>query len=619
MKRDGHGTLFAFGNIPGRRRWFLCSLLALRALHGADEPPGALVYRQRCGVCHDMPAVGSRIPAKSVLENLRAVTITKVLESGVMQEQAKGLSRADIRALATWLSKSTAVTAVRVNSINPCPAGLKWIRTGAAWQQWGAGILNSRYQPDSTITAANIANLRVKWAFGFADATAMRSQPVVVGNRVFVGSPEGRVYALDTATGCVHWAVEVAATVRTAIAIGEAGGRTMALVGDSAGFVYGLDAENGDLRWKLRPENHPVALITGTPVIYAGRAYFGVSSYEEDSALTPGYACCTFRGSINAVDAATGKAIWKTYTVRDEPRPRPDTKKGNKAIGPSGAGVWSSPTVDAARGRIYVTTGDNYSDPPTPMSDAVLALEMSSGEVVWVKQLTTGDAYNSSCSRPGKYNCPDSDGPDSDFGSPPILVELGSGRQALILSQKSGMVHAVDPARQGEILWKARVGAGGPLGGIQWGQATDGKNVYVAVSDIRFKGSKVLDREHGGGMFALRLDSGERVWQKPHPGCTEPRPCSPAQSAAVSMSPGIVFSGGVDGHLRGYAAATGAIVWDFDTARQFETVNGVPGRGGAMDVAGPAIAGSMLFVDSGYGAWGGLAGNVLLAFSPEGK
>ncbi len=416
-----------------------------------------------------------------------------------MQEQAKGLSRADVRALATWLSKAALGTAVRVNHTNPCPSGLRWNRSGAAWQQWGVSVSNSRYQPDSAITASNIGNLRLKWAFGFPDATAVRSQPVVVGNRVFVGSPDGMVYALDTATGCVHWAVEVAAMVRTAITIGEAGGRTMALVGDSAGFVYGLDAGNGDVKWKLRPENHPVALITGTPVIYEGRAYFGVSSYEEDSALTPGYACCTFRGSVNAVDAATGKAIWKTYTVQEEPGPRPTTKRGNKAIGPSGAGVWSSPTVDAARGRIYVTTGDNYSDPPTPMSDAVLALEMSSGKVAWVKQITTGDAYNSTCSRPGKLNCPDSDGPDSDFGSPPILVNLDGGRQALILSQKSAMVHAVDPAHQGAILWKARVGVGGALGGIQWGPAADSRNVYVALSDIRFKAAKVLDREHGGG------------------------------------------------------------------------------------------------------------------------
>ena len=538
------------------RRHLYIVLLALASLRAADEPAGAAIYRQRCGVCHDTPATGSRVPPKATLESLRSATIIKVLESGVMKEQAKGLSHSDIRSLASWLSKAASDTVARANIANRCPADLKWIRKGAAWQGWG-GPTNSRFQPDSAITAANIGNLRVKWAFGFPDATAVRAQPVVTGNRVFVGSADGTVYSLDTSTGCVHWAVEVAAMVRTAVAIGEAGGRTMALVGDSAGFLYGFDAESGELKWKFRPEKHPVALITGAPAIYAGRAYFGVSSYEEDSAMTAGYACCTFRGSVNAIDAATGKVLWKTYTVHDEPKPRPDTKRGNKAVGPSGAGVWSSPTVDAARRLIYVTTGDNYSDPPTTTSDAVLALEMGSGEIAWVKQMTTGDAYNSSCTRPGKLNCPDSDGPDHDLGASPILAELGGGRQALILSQKSGMVHAVDPARQGEILWTARVGAGGPLGGIQWGPAADSQNVYVALSDIRFKASKVLDREQGGGMFAVRLTSGEIVWKKPHPGCTDPRPCSPAQSAAVSMAPGIVFSGAWTGICEGMQRRAG--------------------------------------------------------------
>lgn len=597
-------------------------------LHAADEVPGQAIYRQRCAVCHDSPAADSRIPAKPALEKIRAAAIVKTMETGVMKEQSKGLSRTDVRAVANWLSKAESVAPSRREIVNPCPSDMKWVRDTAGWQQWGGGLSNARFQPESSITRSNIGNLRLKWAFGFPDATAVRSQPVVAGNRVFIGSQDGTVYSLDTASGCVHWAVEVAAQIRTAVLIGEAAGRTLAIFGDAAGFVYALDAANGTLAWKLRPETHPAAMITSTPVLHEGRVYFGVSSYEEASALNPNYVCCTFRGSINAVDAASGKVIWKTYTVPDEPKPRANTKRGKKAMGPSGTGIWGPPTVNPVRHRIYVTTGDNYSDPPTAMSDAVVALEMDSGKVAWVKQITAGDAYNSSCGHPDKYNCPDSEGPDHDFGAPAILVNLAGNRQALILSQKSGMVHAVDPARQGEILWKARVGNGGALGGIQWGPAADAKNVYVALSDIQFRKTKIpgtlqmtreLDPEHGGGLFALRLDNGERVWQKPHPGCGARRPCSPAQSAAVSLTPGLVFSGGVDGLLRAYSTDTGAIVWDYDTARPFDTVNHVAGGGGAMDVAGPAIAGGMLFVGSGYGQWGGLPGNVLLAFSIEGK
>lgn len=594
------------------------------ALQAADEIPGAAIFRQRCAVCHESPSPESRIPAKSALENIRAAAIVKVMETGVMRAQSKDLSRTDVRAVANWLSKAEAVAPSQQKISNPCPSDLPWIQEGAAWQQWGGGTSNARFQPESAITPANIGKLRLKWSFGFPDATAVRSQAVAAGNRLFVGSQDGTVYSLDTSSGCVHWAVEVAAQVRTAVVIGAAAGRIIAVLGDAAGFVYALDASSGKLVWKVHPESHPAAMITSTPVVHEGRVYFGVSSYEEASALTPNYACCTFRGSVNAVDAATGKAIWKTYTVTDEPKPRADTKRGKKAIGPSGVGVWGPVTVDAARRRIYVTTGDNYSDPPTAMSDAVLALELDSGKIAWVKQITSGDAYNSSCSHPEKYNCPDSEGPDHDFGAPPILVELGAGRQALILSQKSGVVHAVDPARQGLILWKARIGEGGSLGGIQWGPAADAKNVYVALSDIKTIKSQIpgtvqvtreLDSQHGGGLFALRLENGERIWQKPHPGCGGRRPCSPAQSAAVSMVPGVVFSGGVDGRLRAYAAETGAILWDYDTARSFESVNKVPARGGAMDAAGPAIAGNMLFVGSGYGQWGGLPGNVLLAFT----
>jgi len=223
-------------------------------------------------------------------------------------------------------------------------------------------------------------------------------------------------------------------------------------------------------------------------------------------------------------------------------------------------------------------------------------------------------------------NCPDSDGPDWDFASSAILVSLPNGRRALLLGQKSAVVYAVDPDRRGQILWQSRIGEGGTVGGIEWGSATDGRNVYVALSDIRFDvklkpGSNdrgySLDANKGGGLFAFRVDNGERMWQTPPPGCRDRRPCSPAQSAAVTAIPGVVWSGAEDGHLRGYSTSDGKIVWDYDTAHEYKTVNGVQGRGGAIDVAGPVVAGGMLFAVSGYPARGGMGGNVLLAFGGE--
>ena len=291
--------------------------------------------------------------------------------------------------------------------------------------------------------------------------------------------------------------------------------------------------------------------------------------------------------------------------------------------GPSGSPIWTSPAIDVRRNVVYVTTGDNYSDPPTNTSDAFMALDLNTGKVLWSRQMTPSDAWNTGCRMPDTSNCPESDGPDFDFASPPILVTLADGKRALVAGQKSGVVHAVDPDREGAILWQERVGKGGITGGVQWGSAADQSNVYVALSDmgriaIPNSGANVPDPEAGGGMFALRLDTGQRVWYTPPPACGARERCSPAQSAAVSAIPGVVFSGSSDGHLRAYSTTNGAILWDFDTVRPYETVNGVPARGGSLNVGGPAIAGGTLFVNSGY-INNGISGNVLLAFSVDGK
>jgi polyvinyl alcohol dehydrogenase (cytochrome) len=292
--------------------------------------------------------------------------------------------------------------------------------------------------------------------------------------------------------------------------------------------------------------------------------------------------------------------------------------------------VWSTPTIDEQLGTLYVATGDNYSDPPSNTSDAILAMQLKTGELLWSKQLTENDAFNTACNSPQPGNCPEAKGPDYDFGQPPILVNLGAGKRALVIGQKSGMVHAVDPDQKGKILWQTRAGEGSALGGSQWGSASDGQNVYVAISDISMgvvadpkspQGYRLtMDPKKGGGLHALDLKTGKVVWSaKPKP-CPEGRTdCSPAQSAAVSAIPGVVLSGSIDGHLRGYSTATGEVLWDADTAREFDAVNGKPGHGGSIDVAGPAVVNGMVFVNSGYGQWGGMPGNVLLAFSVDGK
>ena len=286
--------------------------------------------------------------------------------------------------------------------------------------------------------------------------------------------------------------------------------------------------------------------------------------------------------------------------------------------------MWASPAVDAKLNLIYVTTGNNYSDPTSSTSDSFLALDLNTGQVKWSRQMTAKDAYTAACRLPDKTNCAESNGPDFDFSSSPMLITLANGRRMLVAGQKSGIVHALDPDKGGEVLWQTRVGRGGTMGGVQWGSAADQQNVYVALSDIgrimlTYSNTTDADPKQGGGIFALRLSDGERVWYQPPASCgTRPR-CSPAQSAAVSAIPGVAFSGSVDGHMRAYSTADGTILWDVNTIDVYEGVNGVLGRGGSIDGPGPSIANGVVYVNSGYPTAGGTPGNVLLAFSVDGK
>jgi polyvinyl alcohol dehydrogenase (cytochrome) len=438
------------------------------------------------------------------------------------------------------------------------------------------------------------------------------------------------VYALDADSGCTRWGFQAAPGLRAGVAIGESNGTPTVFFSDGGGTTYALNAQSGELIWKVRPVDHYATMATATPRYYKGVVYQPYASFEEALGPDPKFECCTFRGSVVALDAGTGKTIWQTFTVPEAAKSARKSPAGTPQHGPSGAGVWSSPTIDEQLGILYVATGDNYSDPATNTSDAVLAMDLKTGELLWSRQLTEKDAFNNGCGTPQRTNCPETAGPDHDFGQSPILVRLGEGKRALVIAQKSGMVHAIDPDQKGSILWQTRAGAGSALGGSQWGSAADGQNVYVAISDIGIGGVAdpkspqgfrlTLDPNKGGGLHALDLKTGKIVWSaKPAPCAPTRTDCSPAQSAAVTAIPGAVFSGSVDGHLRGYSASTGEVLWDADTTREFDTVNGKAARGGSMDVAGPAVVNGMAFVSSGYGQWGGMPGNVLLAFSVNGK
>jgi polyvinyl alcohol dehydrogenase (cytochrome) len=439
------------------------------------------------------------------------------------------------------------------------------------------------------------------------------------------------VYALDAEKGCLYWSIQVPAGIRTAMTVGALPGsappRYVVYFGDMSGSAHAVDAKTGEHVWFAHVDNHPIARLTGAPVLHENRLYVPVASVEEAAGADPKYQCCTFRGSVVALDAATGKKIWQAYTIPQKPKRTRKNKFGVQQWGPAGASVWSAPTVDAQHGLLYVTTGDNYADPASKTSDAIIAFDLKTGKFLWSRQFLAGDAWNISCDAGDPANCPKAKGPDLDFGSSSILRSTADGKRILLAGQKTGVLHAIDPDQRGKILWQQRVGKGGLIGGIQWGPAADDDKIYVALSDIGVKIKQdpeagpmsELDGSVGGGIFAYKIATGEKVWSVPPPGCGGRPKCSPAQSAAVTVIPGAVFSGSVDGHLRAYSTQDGKVLWDFDTIQDFTTVNAMEGKGGSLDGPGPTVAGGMLFVNSGYGLWGGMPGNVLLAFSVDGK
>jgi polyvinyl alcohol dehydrogenase (cytochrome) len=590
---------------------------------------GALVYKQNCAACHD--AGLARVPQKAVLSTLAPDSIVKALVSGAMRFQGVLLSADEKKAVAEFLTgKSLDLPKTEVGNVcTQKPVNLS--ADGPSWNGWGLDESNTRFQSASEagLTAASVPKLKLKWAFGFPGDFVAYSQPVVFGGRVFVGSASGAVYSLDAKTGCTYWSYEGLAGVRAAITISPLeGSGYAAYVGDQQGNVYALDASIGKLIWKVRADEHPAARITGSPHLYKGVLYVPVASGEEWTSADPRYECCTFRGSVVALDSKSGKQIWKSYTIPEEPKKTRTNKIGTQLWGPSGASVWGSPTIDAKRNTLYVGTGDDYSEPAARTSDAILAFDLTTGKLLWSRQLTENDIFNTNCIQANQASCPTTPGPDHDFGSSPVLRNLPKGKRAIIAAQKSGLVHALDPDEEGEVIWQEKIGKGGLLGGIQWGVAADDNNVYAPLSDLVLHITDVSKLQAsagfqpsptaGGGLFALRLKDGKKVWAAPPPAkaCGTPG-CSPAQSAAATLIPGVVFSGSLDGHLRAYSTADGSVLWDYDSARDYKTVNGVPARGGGIDGPGPAIAGGMLYVNSGYGLFNGMPGNVLLAFGAE--
>ena len=595
----------------------LMFVFCVTAQVAAQEPTGAALFEAQCAMCHTPPGV-ERAPTLEVMGQRSPEAIVAALTDGVMALQALSLSNAQRQAVAEFItgrSVSADATVANAGLCQSTPALVDPLG-GPHWSGWGVGGENLRFQTAESagLDFNQVPNLTLKWAFGFPQSTSAWAQPAVAGGRLFVGSQNGDIYALDARTGCGHWTYSARTGVRTAISVGPRGDGHALYFGDIGANVYAIDAETGADLWSRNVESHPGARITGAPTLHEGRLYVPVSSLEEALAGNPGYGCCTFRGSVVVLDAATGEQIWKSFTIPEEPSPRGTGPDGTTLSGPAGAAIWGAPTIDAERGLVYAATGNAYTQPAAETSDAIVAFDIDTGEIRWFNQLTPEDAFIVGCGG-NNPNCPDDEGPDHDFGASPALVTMTNGDDLLVIGQKSGMTYGLDPDREGAIVWEYRAGAGSALGGIEWGFAVDGDMAYFANSDVI--------TPNPGGLSAVRLRTGELVWkaEPPPPICAGPgvrsgimSGCDAALPAAISVIPGVVFSGSNDGGFRAHAAESGEVIWVYDTNRDFETVNGVPASGGSLNAAGPVIVDGMVYVNSGYSFLGSREGNVLLAF-----
>ncbi len=588
-----------------------------RPVQSAGTESGFAVFQTKCMGCHGNPTMAGRVPDPATLRQLSPEKIYEALTTGPMKTQGSSLADDQKRMLAVFMSGRTFGSAVQgdaKNMPNRCEANppMSDPSGDSAWNGWSPDVTNSRFQTAKAagLTADQVPHLKLKWAFGYPTGVSAFGQPAVAAGRVFVGSDIGYVYSLDAKSGCVYWSYQAKGNVRGGPSVGPVKGhpgvKYAVFFGDAHANVYAVDAQTGTELWTKKVDDHFVARITASPKLYEGFLYVPVSSSEEFAAANLDYPCCTSRGSVVKLNASTGEQAWKTYVVPETPKPTRKNSKGVQQYAPAGASVWNSPTIDAKRHAVYFGTGDSETEPAAKMSDSVMAVDMKSGKVLWYYQAQAGDAFLGGCTGPAKTdNCPSENGPDLDIGNSPVLRQLPDGKSIVVAGTKDGKVFALDPDKKGAVVWQAKVADNPPgtpmfrLSGIVWGGAFDEKAAYYGAT--------------GGGITAIQLTTGEKLWHKD----LAEQGKRVSNAAAATAMPGVVFIAGTDGNLHALSTADGKELWVYDTTRPFETVNKVEAKGGSIASIGPTIADGMLFIGSGYGVTSGNTGNVLLAFGVE--
>jgi polyvinyl alcohol dehydrogenase (cytochrome) len=612
---------------------FACSIQLAAAQELRADHPGKAVYEQYCAACHNQPA--TRAPLLSALQQMSAQTLRFTLTEGIMRQQGSAVPREQFEQLLGYLATADAGGADWVAGMM-CKPDQRTVDLSqpVAMSMVGVDPRNSRRltAQQSGLTSADLRNLELAWAIAFPKTAGLRTSAVIVGSTLFYAPvPTGKVLALDTRTACVKWAYDAGGPLRSSLSYGDIGGGRMALVfGDARGSVYAIDPKTGGQIWKVDARHEAFGGITGAPVLLGNRIIVPISASGVGRGADPKYECCEGHGDVVALDAGTGQKLWTAHTMEDAKYTGKVSSTGVKQRGPSGAPVWSTPAVDAQRSLVYAGSGQATSLPATNTSDAVLAIDLASGELKWSFQALARDVWHLGCefdAAKSGPNCPsatDSVLKDYDFGAGIVIGKRRDGRDILLAGQKSGDLWGLDPDAQGKVLWRRTFGMGTPLGGIHWGLAIDDERVFAPVNDPHLPVSGYVPQP---AMNAVEMETGKVLWSKPvQADCGNGRQqrfplCGERYglSAAPLVIDKSVVAGALDGRLYIYDAASGDILWQYDTLRDFPTLNGIEGKGGSIESQSVFAGAGLLFVGSGYGQFSQAPGNVLLAFRPKGK
>ena len=574
------------------------------------------IYKERCAVCHDSPP-DEKTPPRSSIELMGKTRIQHSLTSGSMAIHTEGLSADIIEDMARYLNK---LDEQSIDATQRCPD--RPISSDVVVSHWGVDTQNTRHQPKSSIDSSNIGDIKLKYAFGIPNTSEVRSWPAVSADTIFLPSTNGTLYAIDRDIGCIKWTYEGGKPLRTSAHLVKTGDSLQVAVGDASARTHLIDAKTGDVIWVQHVGESPLNMNTGAPVYFEEDWYIPVSAFEIIVAANPRHECCKSRGIVKKLDGETGETLWAT-PMTPEAQPTKKNDIGIQMYGPSGAPVWTTPAIDELRGVLYVGTGENTSSPATYKSDAIVSLNLFTGEIGAFFQGYEGDAFNVACGSRRPQNCPDENGPDFDFGASPILVTTAGGRDLVLAGQKSGDVWALDPNDDLELVWQNKLSNGSALGGVHWGMTVVGNTLVVPIAD-----PERATEDPKPGVYGIDIESGDTIWEHhAERGCeldfaaltnrSNPWPDCPwhyGYSAAASSTNDIAFAAALNGVVSAFHAESGDVVWSYDTKKAFETVNGIEAHGGAVDNPGVVVAGNQLIVMSGYSLFGQMPGNVMLVF-----